>query len=58
MFWNYPNEWGYSGTDIGVSSAIRLGDWKFSYYHVFQKTELFKLKEDIGEQNNLILIEP
>ncbi|MEE9361476.1 MAG: sulfatase [Cellulophaga sp.] len=54
LFWHYPNEWGPSGPGIGASSAVRRGDWKFIYYHVDQRMELFNLKEDIGEANNLL----
>ncbi len=58
LFWHYPNEWGPSGPGIGASSAVRLGDWKFIYYHLDQRMELFNLKDDIGEQNNRIENQP
>ncbi|NKI25438.1 sulfatase [Arenibacter sp. 6A1] len=54
LFWHYPNEWGPSGPGIGASSTVRLGDWKYIYYHKDGKMELFNLKEDIGETKNLI----
>lgn len=54
LYWHYPNEWGPSGPGIGAASTIRKGDWKLIYYHLDQKMELFNLKEDIGETNNLI----
>ena len=53
LYWHYPNEWGPSGPGIGAASTIRKGDWKLIYYHLNQKMELFNLKEDIGETNNL-----
>ena len=56
LFWHYPNEWGPSGPGIGASSAVRKGDWKFIYYHIDQRMELFNLKDDIGEQNNLMAV--
>lgn len=54
LFWHYPNEWGPSGPGIGASSAVRKGIWKLIYYHDDERIELFNLKDDIGEQNNLV----
>lgn len=54
LFWHYPNEWGISGPGIGASSAVRSGDFKMIYYHEDSRLELFNIKEDIGEENNLI----
>jgi len=54
LFWHYPNEWGPSGPGIGASSTVRLGDWKLIYYYKNQQLELFNIKEDIGELNNLV----
>lgn len=34
-------------------SAIRLGDWKLIHYFENDDVELYNLKEDIGEKNNL-----
>ncbi len=53
LFWHYPNDWGPKGPGIGASSTIIDGDWKLIYYHATQDFELFNLKDDIGEQNNL-----
>ncbi|PQJ28182.1 hypothetical protein BSZ32_06470 [Rubritalea profundi] len=53
LYWHYPNQWGPKGPGIGASSAILLDDWKLIYYHQNQSVELFNLKTDIGEQNNL-----
>ena len=53
LFWHYPNQWGPTGPGIGAFSAIRLGNWKFIYYHLDQRIELFNLKDDIGETLNL-----
>ena len=58
LFWHYPNEWGPSGPGIGASSVIRKGDWKLIYYHLDESMELFNLKEDIGEQNDLLASNP
>ena len=35
-------------------TAVRYGDWKLIYYYEDQKSELFNLKEDIGETTNLV----
>ena len=53
LFWHYPNEWGAAGPGIGAASAVRKGDWKLIYYHADSSMELFNLKDDIGEINNL-----
>ncbi|MBT4784655.1 MAG: DUF4976 domain-containing protein [Candidatus Marinimicrobia bacterium] len=53
LIWHFPNEWGPSGPGIGASSTIRKGDWKLIYYHLDQRFELFNLKTDIGETQNL-----
>ncbi|MGQ1784499.1 MULTISPECIES: sulfatase [unclassified Saccharicrinis] len=34
-------------------TAIRLGDWKMLYYYEDQQTELFNLKNDLGETTNV-----
>lgn len=39
-------------------SSIRLGDWKLIYYYEDQSMELFNLKEDRMEQNNLAARKP
>ena len=57
LFWHYPNEWGPKGPGIGASSAVRKGDWKFIYYHLDQRMELFNLKDDIEEAHNLVTIQ-
>ena len=58
LFWHYPNNWGPSGPGIGASSTVRLGDWKLIYYHANSNFELFNLKNDIGETENLSEIYP
>ncbi len=58
LFWHYPNEWGPTGPGIGASSAVRKGDFKFIYYHVDQRMELFNIAQDIGETENLMQQNP
>lgn len=48
-----PNYW------RGVpSSTILSGDWKLIYYYEYEKYELYNLKDDISEQNDLSKINP
>jgi arylsulfatase A-like enzyme len=59
--WHYPNLWGASGPGIGPSSSIRVGDWKYIFYHDPERPvrrELFNLKADLGETTNLVAAEP
>lgn len=58
LFWHYPNEWGPSGPGIGAFSAVRLGDWKLIYYHLNENFELFNIKNDIGETQNMVEAQP
>lgn len=58
LFWHYPNCWGVNGPGIGASSSVRLGDFKLIYYHADQRFELFNVREDIGEKNNLAATSP
>ncbi|MGI9550170.1 MAG: sulfatase [Aurantibacter sp.] len=58
LVWHYPNEWGPSGPGIGASSAMRMGEMKFIYYHANGGMELFSLNEDIGETKNLMEEQP
>jgi arylsulfatase A-like enzyme len=58
LFWHYPNEWGPKGPGIGAASAIRMGDWKLIYFHADRSMELYHLKNDIGEEQNLVAEQP
>jgi len=49
LYWHYPH---YYQTTSPVSS-IRQGDWKLLEYFEDRHVELYDLKEDIGEKNNL-----
>jgi arylsulfatase A-like enzyme len=65
LIWHYPNNWeeGYQkaknygikgeSEGMGAYSAIRKGDWKLIYFYGTRSTELYNLKNDIGEQLNL-----
>ncbi len=53
LFWHFPNNWGPSGPGIGTTSTIRSGDWKLIYWYEDRHFDLFNIKKDIGELNNL-----
>lgn len=53
FFWHYPHIY-----DVNPYSIIRKGDWKLIWHYADQRAELFNLKEDIGEKNNLTDKEP
>ncbi len=48
FIWHYPNLY-----DVEPFSIIRKGDWKLIYFYNDQHHELYNIKEDIGEANNL-----
>jgi len=54
LFWHYPNDWGRDGPGIGSFSAVRQGKWKLIYFHTNKTLELYNLKKDIQENQNLI----
>lgn len=51
LYWHYPH---YSNQGGEPASAIRDGDWKLIEFHADGRRELFDLREDPGEQRNLI----
>ncbi|MFN3761158.1 MAG: sulfatase [Algoriphagus aquaeductus] len=55
LYWHYPH-YGNQGGNPG--SVIREGDWKLIYFYETQKVELYNLKDDIGERNNLAETQP
>ncbi len=48
IFWHYPHTY-----DQPPYSTVRKGDWKLIYHHIERKPELFNLKDDISENNDL-----
>ncbi|MFY7910931.1 MAG: sulfatase [Emticicia sp.] len=54
LFWHYPH---YHEGDAPYS-AVRLGDWKLIEFFENNSLELYNLKDDISESNNLALINP
>lgn len=58
LYWNYPNNWGPVGPGIGATCSIRKDDWKLIYYYATGQKELFNLRDDIGENQDLSAKEP
>jgi arylsulfatase A-like enzyme len=50
LIWHYPH---YGNQGGEPSSIIRLGDWKLIHYYEDGREELYNLKTDLGEQNNV-----
>jgi len=51
LAWHYPHHTNQGETPY---SAYRKGNWKLIYRYETETYELFNIKEDIGEENNLI----
>jgi arylsulfatase A len=50
LFWHYPH---YSNQGGRPGGAVRQGDYKLIEHYEDGKLELYNIKEDIGEKNNL-----
>jgi arylsulfatase A-like enzyme len=50
LFWHYPH---YHGSTWKPGAAIRDGDWKLVQSYEWETVELYNLKEDIGESNDI-----
>ncbi|NOY00332.1 MAG: sulfatase, partial [Verrucomicrobia bacterium] len=55
LFWHFPH---YGSYGCGPFSSIRQGDWKLIEWLEDESVDLFNLKEDRGEQNNLAEAHP
>ena len=60
MYWHFP---GYLGAGQGTwrttpGGAIRSGDWKLIEYFEDGQSELYNLRDDVGERNNLAAAQP
>lgn len=53
MYWHYPNKWGEYSDGCETYSSIRSGDYKLIYRWTDSKFELYNIKNDIGEKQNL-----
>ena len=59
FIWHYPVKWiPAGGPGINFHSAIRKGDWKLVYDMRNGRTELYNLRNDIGEKLDLSSSEP
>lgn len=55
LIWHYPHNWtNVDAQGVAWGSAIRKGDWKLLYFHKTQQIELYNLRQDIGETQNLV----
>ena len=56
---HYPHQWKpYQLHDIDYLSSLRKGDWKIIYRHREQALELYNIRQDITERNDLSDTEP
>jgi arylsulfatase A-like enzyme len=51
LFWNYPCHW--YPKPRGPRNALRRGDWKIHHFYTDNTYELYNLKDDIGETQDL-----
>jgi arylsulfatase A-like enzyme len=51
MIWHYPHN--LPRIHAVPGSAIRIGDWKYLHFYEDGRRELYNLKNDIGESDNL-----
>jgi arylsulfatase A len=54
LYWSFPPSY----TRIDLRIAMRFGDWKLMTDHDFSRWELYHLRSDAGERNNLAHREP
>ncbi len=55
IFWHYPH---FSNQLGRPAAAVRLGDYKLIEFYESGKLELYNLKEDISESNDLSTLQP
>jgi len=55
IYWHYPH---YSNQGGGPGGAVRLGDFKLIKWYEDSRVELYNLRKDIGEQNDLAARDP
>ena len=57
MFWHYPVAKPLTPLSE-PGSVVRDGDWKYLYFYSDRRSELYNLKDDIGETKNLVALNP
>jgi arylsulfatase A-like enzyme len=50
LYWHYPH---YHGSTWRPGASIRDGDWKLIKFYDYEKVELYNLKDDPSESNDL-----
>jgi arylsulfatase A-like enzyme len=55
MFWHYPH---YGNQGGAPAAAVRDGDWKLIEWYEDGSVELFNVREDVSEKNNLAAQQP
>ena len=55
LYWHYPH---YSPQGGPPAGSVRKSDWKLIEFYEDGRLELFNLKDDIGERNNLVKKQP
>lgn len=55
LFWHYPH---YSNQGGGPCGAVRVGDYKLIEWYENMRCELYNLRSDIGERNDLAATMP
>lgn len=60
LVWHHPNKWTADKyeADYNFLSAVRQGDWKLIYDQRDGKKQLYNLKQDISEKNDLSAQQP
>ena len=55
LYWHYPH---YSNQGGKPGAAVRAGDWKLIEFYEDNRVELYNLKNDVSEKNDLSITEP
>ena len=55
IYWHYPHYGNQGGTP---GSSVRCGDYKLIEFFEDNRVELYNLREDVGENNNLAKQKP
>jgi arylsulfatase A-like enzyme len=58
LFWHYPHHQHYQLGGAMPYGAIRTGDFKLIEFFNDMRVELYNLREDIGEKNDLAATQP
>ncbi|MDZ4852783.1 MAG: sulfatase [Pirellulaceae bacterium] len=58
LYWHYPHHQHYQLGGTMPYAAIRSGNYKLIEFYNDRHVELYNLKDDIGEKNNLVESEP